>query len=47
MIQPEFIFGITSSKKIDNNYFYILLVIISAFGNALNMHFIHGLAKKI
>ncbi len=47
MIQPEFIFGATSSKKIENYYFYIFLVILSAFGNALNMHFIHGLAKKI
>ena len=47
MIQPEFIFGTSPLVKIENFYFYIILVIISAFGNALNMHFIHGLAKKI
>ena len=47
MVQPEFLFGVISTHKIDNYYFYIFLVILSAFGNALNMHFIHGLAKKI
>lgn len=47
MIEPEFIFGATTAKKIDNYYLYIGLIFLSAFGNALNMHFIHGLAKKV
>lgn len=47
MVQPEFIFGESSAPKIEGYYFYVGLMLMSALGNALNMHFIHGLAKKI
>jgi drug/metabolite transporter (DMT)-like permease len=47
IVEPEFIFGANAATPVANLHFYVMLMIISAFSNALNMHFIHSLAKHI
>lgn len=48
IIHPEFLFGTgTSQQKTENYYAYVAMMVSAAFLNALNSHFIHGLAKKI
>ena len=47
MVQPEFIFGTSSESKGSNYYLFIGVMMCSAFSNALNLHLVHGLAKKV
>ena len=47
MMQPEFIFGGSAVKRAEDYYVYVGIMMLAALGNAFNMHFIHGLAKKI
>lgn len=47
MVQPEFIFGNSSESKGSDYYLFTAVMICSAFANALNLHFVHGLAKLV
>jgi drug/metabolite transporter (DMT)-like permease len=46
IVQPDFIFGKKEAEAAPE-FIYILLMMVVAFGHAMNMHYVHGLSKFV